>query len=212
MTIQDPKTRHLTRNELSSVLSAMRDSTLHEDELKTTVMVPRSRKVPPSVIEPVTELELRPSDILAAPRAREELEDTARSRALPRGRNLTPTARIAGGICLAGAACWFALRSTHAEGAPVPMPTVASVAASSSAAPVPTAEPVSAESPAPRVAAPPSERGAVDLLVAGRMRDALDAYRALALHEPANLAFAAVVAQLQWELTSCQKEGAPCAR
>lgn len=64
------------------------------------------------------------------------------------------------------------------------------------------------------VVRPTSARHAVELLLAGRTRDALDAYRALVAEPDSAAELSVVVSMLEHELASCaaDKESERCAR
>lgn len=212
MTREEPKTRHLSRAELSRVLRDLHepDPTPIPDEPKTTLWARSEPLEPARSREPVTQLEIQISrDSKVRSDSLESKVET--DRVFTRlGTLRAVITRIGIGFLVAGCAWWVGLRppppsNVSAESRHVPA-TVTSVPRADTAPP--TAVPV----PPAVDAQPPSPRAAVDLLLAGREREALDAYRALSFAKPSEPTFAAMVSQLERELASCDKESGPCAR
>ena len=93
----------------------------------------------------------------------------------------------------------------QAGGGPAPVPPLAGVALAARVAPPPSVPGPNAILPS---APPPvSARRAVDLLLAGRTRDARDIYRALAKQDPAQVAYQRVLEVLDREPALCSEPG-----
>lgn len=204
---QDPKTRHLSRDELARALAEAERPSLDGSPLepKTTVW---QRPAPLSVSrEPATQLEVQVHRRVQSHSEESKVDTDKLSQQRPIQTVIT---RVGIGLLVASCAWWVGLR---------PMPP-SNVSAKSQAAAV-IAQPATTVEVAPKEVVPapraldvpaPSQRAAVDLLLAGHEREALDAYRALALHQPAEPSFAQIVSLLERELSACEKEPATCVR
>ncbi len=216
MSLDEPKTRHLSREELSRVLS-----NLHEPAREPVVREPPTtiwQRPDPSIAarsrEPATQLEVqRHSKVVSESPESKVDTDRLPSRFAPSRAIVT---RVGIGMLVAGCAWWVGLRPKPPTNVSAEAPAV--TALPTSAHPTTPTRPaqaaaIVAEPSKPSLAAqPPSPRAAADLLIAGREREALDAYRALALNQPKDRSFVALVQQLERELTVCDQGSKPCAR
>ena len=210
MSPQDPKTRHLSRSELMSLL-ADRDAVPRSESVEPkTTFWSRDVLITPAkpAAEPVTQLEVFVgSKSKVKSHSEQGKVDTDRCVATKSPTSIVT--RIGIGVLVAAIGWWVGLRppppsavlADPSRSAATIQAEVASPKVSPSAVAVPI---VPADTPSPRLA--------VDLLIAGREREALDAYRALSLAAPQQASFAVMVRQLERELTECEKEPGTCAR
>jgi hypothetical protein len=212
MTKEEPKTRHLSRAELSRVLRDLNEKapTPVPDEPKTTLWARAAPAAAERSREPVTELEVQVTRNRKVRSQSSESKVETNHVSTRRGAPPTVITRMGIGFLVAGCAWWVGLR-------PLPPANVSAksprVSAPLSSKPSVDMQPARVVSVSPTVdAKAPSPRAAVDLLLAGREREALDAYRALSLAQPTEPTFTTMVSQLERELANCDKEPGPCAR
>jgi len=213
----DPKTRHMTREELSQVLCQLDTPGGEGDPCeertrlwhRTPDVERQAQQRSVGIAEPVTELALL--QVPAAKSSLSSVDAPIRKVARPSVSVRGTGARVASLLLVLAAAAGFAVHARGGRLESTPQTTPGDRAIAPAVAPVAETE-APLERDLPSGVAGPSERAAVDQLISGHLREALDSYRALALAHGDQPAFAFVAAQLERELLSCEPGEAPCAR